>query len=73
MATGWRPTIGDHVFVTLAGNEHAKRYVIRGTSGERVLLHEVWCEGGQARESTRRREVRWSDLTDLRPAGDPDC
>ena len=72
MVTGWRPAIGDHVFVTLPGREHAGRFVIRGMSGDRVLLHEVRYEGGRALESTRRREVRWSELKDLRPAGELD-
>jgi hypothetical protein len=73
MATGWRPTNGDHVTVLLAGEGEAARYVIRGTSGDRVLLCAVWCEGGHLRESTRRREIRWSDIRDLRPAAPPEC
>lgn len=73
MATGWRPTIGDHVFVVFAGTDRTERFVIRGTSGDRIMLHEVWCEGGESRESPRGREIRWADVADLRPAPDPEC
>jgi hypothetical protein len=36
-------------------------------------VHEVWCEGGRLRESTRRREIRWADIRDVRPSPAPDC
>ena len=68
MANAWQPAIGDHVLVTLGGDDHPGRYVIRGKSGERLLLHDVWYDAGVLREGTRRREVRWSDVRDLRPA-----
>ena len=73
MATGWRPTVGDFVAVALDGTGEVGRFVIRGTSGDRLMLCEVWCEGGTLRESTRRREVRWADIRDLRPAPQPEC
>ncbi|HSL10547.1 MAG TPA: hypothetical protein VLA82_04450 [Actinomycetota bacterium] len=73
MATGWRPTVGDFVAAGLDGDGRVGSYVIRGTSGDRLLLHEVWCEAGRLRESTRRREIRWSDLRDLRRIDPPEC
>jgi hypothetical protein len=73
MATGWRPTVGDHVTVRLHSDDRSGTYVIRGTSGDRLLVHEVWCEGGRLRESTRRREIRWADIRDVRPSPAPDC
>ena len=73
MVTGWRPTIGDYVAVALDESGRVGSYVIRGTSGDRLLLHEVWCEAGRLRESNRRREVRWIDIRDLRRIEPPGC
>jgi hypothetical protein len=38
MATGWRPSVGDFVAVALDGTGEVGRFVIRGTSGDHLLL-----------------------------------